>query len=121
MFFLFNTRILKRKKKRNKSKFCCSIETLIHLLSDVVRANKNTADCSEYEIIEIIKSWLVRSKERFYNNTRTLGSDAPKKAQTEPKKTTPTKRKKVSTELKEIEQEAPTKPKRTVPNEEQIE
>lgn len=85
MFFYLILEFLKE-KKRNKSKFCCSIKTLIHLLSDVVRANKNTADCSEYEVVEIIKSWLVRSKERFYNNTRTLGSDAPKKAQTEPKK-----------------------------------
>lgn len=62
------------------------IETL-HLLSDVVRANKNTTGCSEFEIIEIIKTWLVRSKERFYNNNKTLKSNTSKKSQTESKET----------------------------------
>lgn len=47
------------------------------MLLDVVRANKNTANSSEYEIVALIKAWLVRSKERF-NNNNTADKDKDK-------------------------------------------
>ncbi|XP_036144753.1 uncharacterized protein LOC118646286 [Monomorium pharaonis] len=108
----------KRKKKVFKSLLISSV------IMDVVRANKNTADCSEYEIIVIIKSWLVRSKERFYNNTL-IRNDASKQVQTEQQQKTQTapkkaqtKQKNAPTESKEIEQEE-TSIERTLSNEEQ--
>ncbi|XP_036142698.1 uncharacterized protein LOC118645535 [Monomorium pharaonis] len=108
----------KEKKKVFKSLLISSV------IMDVVRANKNTADCSEYEIIVIIKSWLVRSKERFYNNTL-IRNDASKQVQTEQQKKTQTAPKKAQTkqknapiESKEIEQEE-TSIERTLSNEEQ--
>lgn len=33
-----------------------------------VRLNKNAQNCTDVEIINIIKAWLVRSKDRFNNN-----------------------------------------------------
>ncbi|XP_077277019.1 uncharacterized protein LOC143905464 isoform X6 [Temnothorax americanus] len=61
----------KKKKKPFKSLLITSV------ILDVVRANKNTANSSEYEIVALIKAWLVRSKERFTNNN-TAGKDKGK-------------------------------------------
>ncbi|CAL1685106.1 unnamed protein product [Lasius platythorax] len=33
-----------------------------------VRLNKNAQNCTDLEIINVIKAWLVRSKDRFNNN-----------------------------------------------------
>lgn len=52
------------------------------MILDVVRANNNTANSSEYEIVTLIKAWLVRSKERFKNNN-TAGKDKDKEVDKE--------------------------------------
>jgi len=33
-----------------------------------VRLNKNAQNCTDVEIINVIKAWLVRSKDRFNDN-----------------------------------------------------
>lgn len=49
---------------------CMHILFIFVIFVDVVRANNKIPNCTEIEVVNFIKSWLVRSKDRNSNYER---------------------------------------------------